>query len=128
MARKLFQHIFIAWLVSLMLLAFSGSLKVWAQSNDAATVTQQGPFNYVTSSQWLAPAGTPGFDASKSNYIFYVLPGMGAGSKPGHPQERANPLVPFSISCANNSQPLGTNKWWSQIGLQWSSTENNVQT
>jgi hypothetical protein len=115
--------------IILRILALLGSPEVRAQSNDAATVIQQGPYSYVNSPQWLMPTpGTPGFNAGKSNYIFYVLPGMGAGANPSDPQERSKPLIPFSIAYANNSQPLGTNKWWSQVGLQWSSTEKDVQT
>ena len=100
-----------------------------AQSNDQATVIQEGPANYVSSPLWLEPTpGTPGFNAGLSNYIFYVLPGMGAGANKDNPQKRSKPLIPFDIAYANNNRPLGTNKWWSQVGLQWSSTEKGAQT
>ena len=126
---KALGYAVVPWPMIVIIVALSGSSQVWAQSNDQATVIQEGPSAYVNSPQWLDPKpGTPGFDASLSNYIFYVLPGMGGGANPDNPQERSKPLIPFSIAYSNNNQPVGTNKWWSQVGLQWSSTEKGIQT
>jgi len=126
---KALRYALVASSLILAILVPSGSPEVQAQSNEGATVMQQGPASYVSSSQWLEPTpGTPGFDAALSNYIFYLLPGMGGGANMTNPQKRSAPLIPFDIAYANNSQPLGTNKWWSQVGLQWSATNEAGQT
>lgn len=85
-----------------------------------AQVIQNGPANYVSSSKKLKPTpGTPGADADKANYMWYILPGMGEANKPDNAMEERLPHHPFYLAYANQNQPVASNKWWSQIGFQW---------
>jgi Glycosyl hydrolase family 81 C-terminal domain len=85
-----------------------------------AQVIQDGPASYVSSSEKLKPTpGTPGADAAKANYMWYILPGMGEANNPDNAMEERLPHQPFALAYANQNQAVASNKWWSQIGFQW---------
>jgi hypothetical protein len=63
-----------------------------------------------------------------SNYQFYLTPGMGEGGQQNNPQARKPPFTPFDIAYSKPMvQQVATNKWWSRLGLQWSTGTGNDQ-